>query len=222
MPSSEPLVSHCSGELAPSAFHAQLRRLESLQTLMAQGGTVVGEVAQFLATARAELGALREEQERYASAQEQLLEEKRVLAERLSGSERKVEESAVRVKELELALARETAESQARQTGPSAEQLRVAEEERAAQAEKLSAATDRITHLESALARERAFRETSVDRTREEQAEMYARELALLKERLTSLENQLEAERQRRARLMEVVKTHDVTVSPLPRESAGT
>jgi|GEM_PF-3593391 len=199
-----------SGGLEPTAFQAQLRRLESLQTLMTQGGTVVGEVAQFLAKAREELSAFQREQEAYAGAQQRLVEEKAELALKLAEVGKAAEEASLRAKENELRVAQLTAQLVSRPDTVSREEL---EAERARGAEQRAAAAEKIASLEAALQREQRMREQAMGKARQDEASLYGTEIALLKDRLSALEQQLETERERRARLMEVVKVHDVTVA---------
>lgn len=198
-----------AGGLEPSAFQIQLRRLESLQTLMTQGGAVVGEVAHFLAKAREELSVFQREQEAYAGAQQRLLEEKSELAARLIAAEKAAESAALQVKEYELRVAHLSTQLSLRPETVSREEF---ESERKRHAEERAAAAEKIAALEAALLRERGVSEQALGKVRRDEASLYGTEIALLKERLSALEQQLEAERERRARLMEVVKVHDVTV----------
>jgi len=79
----------------------QLKRLESLQTLMVQGGTVVSEVAQFLVKAREELSAFQREQQTFAEAQQRLSEEKNELLLQLSIAGKNAEEALLRATQSE-------------------------------------------------------------------------------------------------------------------------
>lgn len=204
-------LSDQSGGLEPTAFQAQLRRLESLQTLMTQGGAVVSEVAQFLAKAREELSALQREQEGYAQAQERLAEEKDSLAAQCADALRAADDAQARatlsdrkVEQLQALLA--VSEERVPKSDVDQERLRGADQ--------LRTATERIGALEAELARERQLREQAASRARHQEASVYAADIALLKNRLSALEHQLEAERERRVRLMDVVKVHEVSVVP--------
>lgn len=203
------LSDHTRG-LEPSAFHTQLRRLESLQTLMVQGGTVVSEVAQFLAKAREELNAFQREQETYAVAQQRLVEEKAELSLKMNAMTKAAEEAAFRNRENEERIAQLTEELTSRERLATRQAVEL---ERKKNAEHLAVAEEKIASLERTLQRERDLREKSVGKIRQDEAVSYGTEIARLKTRLTALEQQLETERDRRVRLMEVVKVHDVTVN---------
>jgi hypothetical protein len=202
-----------------TGFHLQLRRLESLQTLMVQGGTVVSEVAQFIVRAREELSAMQQEHTTYAGAHANALEEKGALLQRISelekqcaAAEGRALEQAVTIEALRTKIAGQESDSAAEA------EWRI---ERRRTEERLSGALERVTALESALERERTRREASETYDREEQVAQHTAEIALLKSRLAAVEQQLVVERERRSRLMEVVRTHDVTVaSRLQREEA--
>lgn len=196
--------------IEPTAFQAQLRRLESLQTLMTQGGTVVSEVAQFLAKAREELGAFQREQETTVAVQRQLLEENAELNAKLVAVGREVDEANVRAKEYEMRVTQLTTQLASQQNGISLNEI---ERERKRAVEQQDAAAEKIVALEAALNREKSVREQALGKMRRDEAISHGAEIALLKERLSALEQQLEVERERRGRLMEVVKVHDVTVA---------
>lgn len=204
------LVPDQSGSLEPSAFHAQLRRLESLQALMTQGGVVVSEVAEFLAKAREELSALQREHASCAEVQQRWSEEKVQLASQLTAATAAAEEAASQVKQYEDKIS--LLEGALAESDASIGKAQL-EEERKTQSEQLRAAADRISLLESALQKEKMLRQQMVGKVRQDEASSYATEIALLKSRLSALEHQLEAERERRTRLMEVVKVHEVSVS---------
>lgn len=199
-----------SSHIEPTAFQAQLRRLESLQTLMTQGGTVVGEVAQFLAKAREELSAFQREQETNVAVQRQLLEENTDLAAKLTRLGRAVDEANVRAKEFEMRVTQLTTQLTSREDGVPSKEV---ERERKRATEQHKADAEKIASLEAALKRERTVREQAMDKMRQNEAALHGAEIAQLKERLSALEQQLEVERERRSRLMEVVKVHDVTVA---------
>lgn len=198
-----------TGGLEPTAFQVQLRRLESLQTLMTQGGAVVGEIAHFLARAREELSAFQREQETYASEQQRLGAEKAELTVRLIAAEKAAENAALQAKEYELRVAHLNSQLSTRSEAISREEF---EAERKRHTEQQVVAAEKIAALEAALLRERGTSEQALGKVRRDDASLYGTEIAQLKERLSALEQQLEAERERRARLMEVVKVHDVTV----------
>lgn len=203
-------VSDQTGGLEAAAFQLQLRRLESLQTLMTQGGAVVSEVAAFLARAREELKALQREQEQYVETQRHAAEEKAELIAKLTHATKAADESTVRAMELEAKVNQLTQELTSNSDRVAREEL---EAERRKAAAQQATSADRIARLEAALRHESELRTLTVGKIRQEEASLYATELALLKNRLTALEHQLESERERRARLMEVVKTHEVTVN---------
>ncbi|PTY05269.1 hypothetical protein DB347_17550 [Opitutaceae bacterium EW11] len=187
---------------------------------MTQGGAVVSDVAQFLVKAREELSAFQSEQERYASAQAQLLQEKQALSDRLAEMQRAVDLAALRAAEQEVLVSGLNSElAERKREGERIKSETVSEECRTLEA-KLSVADAEVARLTAELESERKARENTVGEARKEEASHYGREIVLLKERLTALEKQLDAERQRRSRLMEVVRTPDVLVNSLTRESA--
>lgn len=203
-------VSDHAGRLEAAAFHNQLRRLESLQMLMTQGSAVVSEVAQFIVRAREELSVFHREQMSYADAQRDVVEEKASLLLRVAELETAAEAADGRVREqnvlLEALRARVAAAAEDDEKSALAAQCRTAEE-------KLTLALQKVSELEASLRSEREQKNHSVNRSRQEQIAMHGNEISLLKSRLSAVETQLETERERRARLMEVVKAHDVVSS---------
>jgi chromosome segregation ATPase len=212
MPTEPATLSDPSSCLAPSAFQGHFRRLESLQTLMAQGGVVVSEVAQFLTRAREELHALQREQASYADVQQRLLDEKAELTGRvaqLEAAAASADERARHQEELVAKLKADCAAASEIVVGEeSAAQRKITETEA-----KLTETCARLRVVEHALQRERELRASLLAKTKQEDATLNASEIAQLKTRLASVEQQLETERERRVRLMEVVKSHEVIVA---------
>lgn len=207
-------LSHHGRELEPSAFHQQLRRLESLQTLMAQGATVVNEVAQFMIKVRAELSDFEREQALFLEAQQHAEAEQLQVRIRIEELEKTRELNALRVAELENLIVQLQQELAKRADSVPREEL---ESLRAASDGKIASAAGRIAELETALLREREARHAVLKQARHDEALAHAAEITALKSRLSAAEHQLALERERRARLMEVVKTHEVRIAP-PRE----
>ena len=205
-------VSDQPGRIEPAAFHTQLRRLESLQALMTQGGAVVSEVAQFLARAREELDAFQQEQESCAESQRRIVEEKAQLLLRVADLEKTERESGVRSREREGIIEALQAQLAARSVEQSGE-LKEVEASRASLEGELKAAVCKVARLEAALQAEREARERAIAGARQEELSLQGSEIDLLKNRLAVVEHQLQAERERRTRLMEVVKTHEVVVN---------
>ena len=203
-------VSDQPSGLETAAFHAQLRRLESLQMLMVQGGAVVSEVAQFVVKAREELNAFQREQECYADAQRLLVEEKAQLLLRVSELEKSSLEASVRQKEQEFVV--QSLQQQLAGSLPSDEKQALQVGKQTAE-EQLTAAVKKIARLELELKTQRDTQERVAARTRREEVNLHGSEIALLKNRLAAVEEQLSAERERRTRLMEVVKAHEVVVN---------
>ena len=160
MPNSPILVPDPAHSLGSQHFLQQLKRLESLQTLMTQGSSVVNEVVEFMAKARAELETLRQGQEAAARFQETAESEAMAMRSRINELEQRLAGADVRLKEQDLTIVR----------------------------------------LRSELAQAAAA--PSVD------------ELTALNAKIASLERQLAAEHERRVRLMQVLKAHEVTVAP--------
>jgi chromosome segregation ATPase len=146
--------------LGSQHFLQQLKRLESLQTLMTQGSSVVNEVVEFMAKARAELEMLRKEQEEAARFQEAAELETTAMRTRIGELEQLLAGAEVRAKEQDLTIVRLRSELAATAAAPSAD------------------------------------------------------ELAALNVKIASLERQLAGEHERRTRLMQVLKAHEVTVAP--------
>ncbi len=206
------------GELEPSAFHQQLRRLESLQMLMVQGSTVVHEVTQFMVKVREELSCLGRDHAEGLQAQQRVEQERTILGEKLLGSERELEQVRLRVAEQDLVLIQLQEQLKRPSSGVTAEELEAVKKEGDA---KVAAANLRANELEASLAREREMNETSLRQLRQESANAHSLEIAALKKRLSAVEQQLESERERRARLMEVVKANEVRVIAPQKEKVG-
>lgn len=170
---------------------------------------MVSEVAQFLTKVREELSAFRCEQEACAVVQQRLIEEKTELSANLGAARQLAEEVSLQAREYKMRVEQLTTQL-ASQNHVSREEL---EAERKQGAGQRSAATEKIAALEAALLRERGGYEKAVGKVRQDDASLYGNEIALLRDRLSALEQQLELERERRTRLMEVVKVHDVTVN---------
>lgn len=160
MPNSPSLFSDSANSLGSQHFLQQLKRLESLQTLMTQGSSVVNEVVDFMAKARAELETLRQGQVEAARFQEAAEAETTAMLTRIDDLEQKVATAEVRVKEQDLTIARLRSELAVAANAP------------------------------------------SVD------------ELTILNSKISLLERQLAGEHERRVRLMQVLKTHEVTIAP--------
>jgi chromosome segregation ATPase len=204
--------SHHSSGLGAPGFRDQLRRLESLQTLMIQGGQVVAEVADFMVRARAELAAFQEEQRAFSEAQRQLDQEKAELAARVASLEEALASAEDRLAQRELLVGslRQQQEQQDVEEGAEREEL----EQRVNNSEKcLGEAQARIAALERALTAERKARELGLSQAREAAAAAHPAEMDAVKNRLAALEQQLASERERRSRLMEVVKTAELRVA---------
>lgn len=200
---------HASG-LEPSAFHAQLRRLESLQTLMSQGGVVVAEVAQFVIKAREELSAFEREQLCCVTAQQGLMTEREQLSVRVHSLETSLAHAELVAHEQEVVITRLRSEIASQKSTQDLERSSV---EQAATAQAEDRAQARIRELLDEVERTRATGERKTERAREEAAALVAGEIALLKTRISAMEHQLESERKRRVRLMDVVKAHEVHVA---------
>lgn len=200
---------HASG-LEPSAFHAQLRRLESLQTLMSQGGVVVAEVAQFVIKAREELSAFEREQLSCVTAQQGLVTEREQLAVRVHALETSLAHAELVAHEQEVVISRLRGELASQK---SAQELERNSVEQAAHAQAEDKAQARIRELVEEVERTRASGDRKTEKAREEAAALVAGEIALLKTRISAMEHQLESERERRIRLMDVVKAHEVHVT---------
>ena len=205
-------ISDHTDHLGAKSFHLQLRRLESLQTLMTQGGEVVSEVAQFLVRAREELGAMQREQESYVAAQEQLSEEKALMAAKLSTLEKTAEEVGLRAFEQERLIGQLRGQLAATSETKTSEHVLLEERCRVAE-DKVAAAQKKIAMLELALRTEREASASAPTRVRQDEVDQHAAEIALMKSRLAAVEQQLETERDRRSRLMEVVKKHELAVN---------
>ncbi len=204
--------SHHAGSLGAPGFRDQLRRLESLQTLMIQGGQVVAEVAEFMVRARAELAAFQEEQRVVSESQRQLDQEKAELVARVASLEDALAGAEDRLSQRELLLGslRQQQERQDATGGPERREL----EQRVNNSERcLSEAQARIAALERALAAERKARELGLSQAREAAAAAHPGEMDAVRNRLAALEQQLASERERRTRLMEVVRTAEVRVA---------
>jgi len=200
-----------SSRLEPAAFQSHFRRLESLQTLMTQGGAVVSEVAAFLTRAREELHALQRDQESYAAVQQRLVEEKAELLVRVDALEAAKLRAEARAQEQDVAAAKlkaELASLAVTTKDDTAAALRTREVEA-----QLEGALAKVQSLEQTLQRERELRMNQVSKLKQEEVASHASEIAQLKTRLASVEQQLNTERDRRVRLMEVVKSHEVIVA---------
>jgi len=127
---------------------------------MTQGSSVVNEVVEFMAKARAELETLRQEQEAAARFQEAAELETTVMRTRIGELEQLLAGAEVRAKEQDLTIVRLRSELAANANAPSAD------------------------------------------------------ELTALNVKIASLERQLAGEHERRTRLMQVLKTHEVMVAP--------
>ncbi|HEY9155944.1 MAG TPA: hypothetical protein VIM69_12480 [Opitutaceae bacterium] len=127
---------------------------------MTQGSSVVNEVVEFMAKARAELEALRKEQETAARFQESAELEADAMRVRIGELEQLLAGAEVRAKEQDLTIVRLHSELAAASNAPSAD------------------------------------------------------ELTALNVKIASLERQLAAEHERRTRLMQVLKTHEVSIAP--------
>ena len=160
MPNPSTVVPDSAHFLGSQHFLQQLKRLESLQTLMTQGSSVVNEVVEFMAKARAELEVLRKEQEEAARLQEAAEVGATAMRARIGELEQLLIGAEVRAKEQDLTIVRLRSELAA--TAPSAD------------------------------------------------------ELTALNVKIASLERQLAGEHERRTRLMQVLKAHEVTVGPVP------
>lgn len=160
MPNSSRLVSDSAHPLGSQHFLQQLKRLESLQTLMTQGSSVVNEVVEFMAKARAQLETLKQEQEAAARFQEAAELESTALRTRIGELEQLLASAEVHAKEQDLTILRLRSELTVAANAPSAD------------------------------------------------------ELTALNVKIASLERQLSAEHERRTRLMQVLKAHEVTVAP--------
>src|SRR3569833_1756142 len=106
MPNSPILVSDSAHSLGSQHFLQHLKRLESLQTLMTQGSSVVNEVVEFMAKARAELEMLRQEQEVAARCQEATEIETAAMRTRIGELEQLLARAEVRAKEQDLTIVR--------------------------------------------------------------------------------------------------------------------
>jgi len=133
---------------------------------MTQGSSVVNEVVEFMAKARAELETLRQGQVAATHFQEEAEAEATAMRSRIGDLEQQVAAAEVRAKEQDLTIVR----------------------------------------LRSELAI--AANAPSVD------------ELTALNSKIALLERQLAAEHERRVRLMQVLKTHDVTIAPVLSKTA--
>lgn len=202
-------LSHHSSGLEPSAFQAQLRRLESLQTLMSQGGLVVGEVAQFVIKAREELSAFEREQLSCVSAQQTLVTEREQLAARVQALEKSLEQAELVAHEQELIIGQLRGELSAQKAEQVTSQTSA---QKTADEEVEKKALEKIRELQNELARVRSAGEQKAERAREAASGLVAGEIALLKARICAMEQQLEVEKERRIRLMDVVKAHEVHV----------
>ncbi len=159
-------VSDTSISVSPNHFLQQLKRLESLQTLMTQGSTVVNDVVEFMAKARAEIEMLRQEQEGAARFQENAQNEASAMRGRIQELEQLLLRAEVRAKEQDLMIVRLRSDLAATASLPS---------------------TDELTALNN---------------------------------KIGSLERQLAAEHERRVRLMQVLKAHEVTVASPAKASS--
>lgn len=205
-------LSNHAGGLEPSAFQAQLRRLESLQTLMSQGSAVVSEVAQFMIKVREELGAFEREQLSCAAAQQGLMNEKAELLLRMQELEKSCVEANLQVQEREHRLVALQADLEAERVALAAAHRSAGERDEAE--EKVAGAARHAEQLEHELARQKAIVAMASSKAREEAAASFAGEIAALTARMAAMERQLETERERRGRLMEVVKAQQIVVTP--------
>jgi hypothetical protein len=87
--------------------------------------------------------------------------------------------------------------------------------ERVQHQDELKAISSRVLEMEDLLVSERLAQEKIFQRIREEAAQHRASEIAQLKTRVAALDQQLEMERERRLRLMDALKLHEVKVSPI-------
>ncbi len=211
MPTQPAYISDSTSPINPSGFLQQLRRLESLQLLMTQGSTVVNEVVEFMAKARAELESLRQEQAEAVRLQDLADSENGLMRARISSLEQQLESSEVRVKEQDLQVARMRTELAAAVSAISREEL---SRERELHEEALQKQVSRVTEAEAEIVRERTSRAQALQKMRTEESARHAAELQALSAKIETLEKQLAAERERRVRLMDVLKAHEVTVAP--------
>lgn len=203
-------VSHHSSGLEPGAFQAQLRRLESLQTLMTQGGLVVAEVEQFVVKAREELSAFEREQLSCVNAQRTLVTEREQLASRVQQLEKSLEHAELVAHEQKIIIGQLRSELSAEKA---LHESLINSVQKEAEESAESKALTKIRELQNEVARAHSAGERKAEKAREAAAALVGNEIALLKVRISAMEQQLEVEKERRVRLMDVVKAHDVHVA---------
>jgi hypothetical protein len=180
---------------------------------MTQGGLVVADVAQFVIKAREELSAFEREQLTCVDAQQHLVREKEQLAVRVQALEESLQRAELIAHEQEFVIGQLRSELVAERDRHAMEraeqQAALASGEEAAESE----AQVKIRTLQEEVASARAAGERKAELARREAGALVASEIAALKARISAMEHQLEMERERRVRLMDVVKAHDVHVA---------